>query len=80
MSLLEKARQKEYEANKQKQEDLENKFRALYDLPALEKDLDQELSESDSNLNEDETNLYDDPIYDAILLEAAQILSEMNSE
>ena len=78
LSLLEEARRIEYEVNKQEQTELENKFRALYDLPPLKKNLNQELSENDSNSDEDETDLYDDPSYDAILLEAAQILSEMN--
>lgn len=78
LSLLEEARRIEYEANKQEQTELENKFRALYNLPPLKKNLNQELPENDSNSDEDETDLYDDPRYDAILLEAAQILSEMS--
>ncbi len=78
LSLLEKTRRKEYETNKQKQTESESKFRTLYDLPPLEKNLDQEISKTDPRLDEDETNLYDDPTFDAILLEAAQILSEMN--
>lgn len=78
LSLLEEARQIEYESNKREQTELEDKFRALYDLPPLDKNLEEELSENDSKLGEDETSLYDDPTYDAILLEAAQILSEMD--
>ena len=78
LSLLEEARQIEYDSNKEEQTELENKFRALYDLPLLKKNLNQGLSENDSNIEEDETDLYDDPSYDAILLEAAQILSEMH--
>ena len=78
LSLLEEARQIEYESTKLEQTELENKFRALYNLPPLKKSLNQGLSENDSNLDDDETDLYDDPSYDAILLEAAQILSEMH--
>ena len=79
-SLLEKTRRIEYEANKTEQTELENKFRALHGLAPKEDKAKQDSTDIQSNEDEDETEQYDDPSYDAILVEAAYILSELNDQ
>ena len=80
LSLLEKTRRIEYEANKTEQTELENKFRALHGLAPKEDKAKQDSTDIQSNEDEDETEQYDDPSYDAILVEAAYILSELNDQ
>jgi len=71
ISLLESSRILEFEKNKRAQKESENKFRQLHGLPPLKSDLPDE---SDTEIEEE---LYEEPEYDAILMETIDILTDL---
>ncbi|MEC9248684.1 MAG: carboxy terminal-processing peptidase, partial [Pseudomonadota bacterium] len=71
ISLLESYRILEFEKNKRAQRESENKFRQLHGLPPLKPDLPDE---SDTDFEEE---LYEEPEYDAILMETVDILTDL---
>ncbi len=71
ISLLESSRMLEFENNKRAQRESENKFRQLHGLPPLKPDLPDE---SDTDFEEE---LYEEPEYDAILMETVDILADL---
>ena len=70
ISLLESSRRFEFEKNKREQKESENEFRQLHGLSPLKADLPDEPG------TEIEEELYEEPEYDAVLMETVNILTD----
>ena len=71
LSLLKSTRKREFEQNKKDQRGLEDDFRNLHNLPPVKANPEDE---PDSETENEE--LFDDPKYDAILMETINILAD----